>query len=419
MILDGMKSARRAMRRFFPNSPEQRHLAALLLEIDAFNPTATMAHADSAAFLRGFALLATAAHPDAARFRAFLRRYIGRKHDRDVILLLGRINAPDGELEQVLQTMFMPGKKWEAEFPVILSRYIVDEGEWRRLLDAVNDTLRTDLIYARSNALAVKNRWEFHRAANSSAQGPTAPPLPVGSGLTHADLGFTSASPNYPHAKGGWLSFGLLGWGDIGRPNTRMITARHGRPPWPDKPGTVEGWVRMGQPPRGPAHFAAQRKVVADFIAADPDLRVNFDRANNRYFDPRDPNNQALWRYPDFDGSHLGAHSFGFPTTDKNLIPLSSRMNRSHFAYYEELVRYLYDRHKQVYIRVTVEKYDARGLAEVIRYEAFIPGNPDSTLPVQVLNETMMTNYHPSVTRAQYIRDYEAALRQVAEQEGS
>jgi len=421
-VRNALNAARRAFTKKFPATVSSRRLDALLGDMDLFRPDTPLDPEQKKNFWKGFARLCDAdATPGKARFIAAVRRYVGRKNDKWLIMALGEIEYFP---ETLLHSVFLRGRNWRDDIPEILAERLIDEDRWDFLLANVNTNLRNKLMFARRSTLRSHNRYDLALAASPDMQGPAAPRLPDGFSL--ADLGFATADPRNAAALKGWMGAGLMGWGDVGQPLTRTLATT-----FPDDgtsiaglPRSVEGFVILRRTPRSAVAKRVQHEVVRDFLHSHPSfgtywdtdrqITMTYDFDAERYIAPDAPadlafNNPAhavYWKFPKWNGSHLGAHSFGFDTIRSNVIPLPARINQSYMAYVEELVRDLYYRYDgKVYLRAEVLEYDAHGLAKVVRYEAFVPGADD--MPVRILNESVVTDYAPDFTKVNYLREAE------------
>ena len=426
-VRNALTAARRAFTRKHPKTVSSRRLDDLVGSLHLLQPGSQNLTMDQKlAYWKGFARLVEAdPDPKKARFIAVVRQYVGTLNDRWLIMALGEIEYLP---ETLLASAFGPGANWRQDIPMIIAERLVDEDKWNFLLSKVNKSLRKELIYARGSNRTARNRYNLMRTSNPNVAGPSAPNLPPG--FTHAALGFVAGDVRNAAAKKGWMGAGLLGWGDVDAPVTRTIATQFpaDAPTGAGLPRAVEGWVTLGHPPRGPQAFDVQRDAVRNFLRDHPhhnryfdpereiSMEYNFDEG--RYIDPNappdldfsNPDHDIYWSYPDWNGSHLCPHSFGFDTTPQNVIPLAGRINKSHMAAYEEMIRDFYARFDgKVYMRTEVLEYDAHGLAKVVRYEAYTPD--ENNIPIRVLSEEFVTNYHPGVTKAEYMRDAEKAWR--------
>lgn len=403
----------------------------MLADIDLDNTTSGLSIEEKKSFWLGIARLSQAdPTTKKPRFNAVLREYVGNKDNRAMIMALGQIEDMP---PQVLAPAFFKYADWKRDIPRVVADRLVGEERWDNLLANVSEDLAAELRYARSSTRVASSRYD--RARTYEVQpGPTAPNLP--NGITHEVLGFVNDAVREPLARLGWLGAGLLGWGDLANPVTRTLATK-----FPDgRPRAVEGFVTMGHGLRTDADRIAQRTAVIEFLQAHPHFRRYYSKSAGKTFDydpngnvyvdpdvtlnfddPTNPNyylhsgNRQYWRRPKWDGSHLGAHSFGFATNADNLIALPRRVNTSYFGYYEEIVRDLHQRFGKVYLRVEVLEYDPHGLARVVRFQAFVPDAHNR--PVRVLSEDFITDYMPGMTKVKKQRDIADGLREMDDAE--
>lgn len=425
VVKSALARARTVFRKTNPKSLSAKRLDDLLAEIRPGAANTGLTEDEKLSFWRGIGRLVDGdPAPSTGKINTILRRYVTAKNDRWLLWALG-------ECEDIprdrMSVAFGSGGSWRQDVPKLLAERLVNEEKWNKLLSKVNTKLRGELSYWRGDNRAMRNRYNTFNSYDPSMQGPTTPPPPRGPSLN--DLGFATGDSRGAMAQLGWRTAGLLGWGDVNNPVTRTISNLFPDPgPAAGRPRGVEGWITLGHGPRSAAADRLQKEVVRDFLDAHPHHRTswnterqvvrNYDFDSERYIDvdapdPLDfdnPLHDQYWSWPKWHGSHLGAHSLGFDTNLDNVIALPARINTSYMAYYEEILRDLYRRFDgKLYLRVEVIDYDIHGLAKAVRYEAFTP-DANGT-PIRVMSESFVTNYNPTVTRAQKALESEEAWR--------
>lgn len=391
-----MRLIRRAANGLSPGSPAARNFIGIL---ESGHPFSIPDPTRRQIYFRGLNTVYGGLN-DEARFRQFLRRFVGRRGDRVVLEYFGdpdvMWSVPAGVWEEAL----LPGADIEESIAKILARYIVIEADFDRLARSTNRTLSSRMRAIRGERDFLANRHQLYADALADGVNPRRPDL---SNIDFDALGF---DPDFPDAPA-WLGFqryGLLGWGDFGTNINRHIELPHPdfpftNPAYADVAGSLEGLaVWTGR--RGPDEFSVQ----ADFIA---NLRERIEDAlGSGASGPVD-----LLSIP-YNASHLGAHRHGFLTRFRGMVALHQRLNTSFMGRWERYVDFFKRRHGIAYVRSRVLDYHTyEFLPDILfpsrlEYQIFVPDPDFPQRPLLVFNDTQATLIAPDYTRSALDREW-------------
>lgn len=268
------------------------------------------------------------------KFRSFANHYLKLSQNHRVFVILGRQDV-DIDATDWIRTTY-PDVDIHEHLPVLMARSLKNAediedataGLHHGLRNSIRDVYRNPDKYDLPDTLA--DVWPAPRADRFNFLDEALELTGVGAGL--------QALHRFAFKK-----FGLYLWGFHGQVPRRIYSIPH--PDWPNRPGSVEMWLKRTWRKRDDADNANQQAVSAIYNDAP-----NFDGS--------------------YHASHLIPHRHGGPSTPDNLAAAPARANVSYMAEVEKHLDWAMDVYGEnnVYLKAIVHDYDANGLPKNVEY---------------------------------------------------
>lgn len=279
---------------------------------------------------------------DESIFLAMVRHYGSLTQNKHIFELIGKLDIPASKMRAA-------GRNW-AEFkrnlPRLLAEHFSSTEELLEKTAKLHHGLRRKILDAWESNDFISDAFVSIKMAGT--------PDGIMPFIHISDANVT-----------GYMYDGLRAWDpDIGIPRNKWLFddaidtsyEMTPHPEFPDRPGSVEGWIERKYTPRSEAAEEAQR------IAREGAPREGLD------------------------ASHLIADRFDGPPHKYNLVMADSRINRSYMSYVESYMDWYLRRLDNVYVKVDVIDYTPDGLPNRMRYRMYRQledGSPDKIFDVE------------------------------------